>query len=105
MAIGIARGADIVRVHDVEAMLRVTRMTDAIVRHQEEMPEEYDNDLLREGILHFKAKEFPLARRYFERALDSADDLQTQAEANYYLSQVDRRPQAEAPVPRRNPCC
>jgi dihydropteroate synthase len=34
VAIGIARGADIVRVHDVEAMLRVARMTDAILRHQ-----------------------------------------------------------------------
>jgi dihydropteroate synthase len=32
VAIGIARGADIVRVHDVESMLRVARMTDAIVR-------------------------------------------------------------------------
>jgi dihydropteroate synthase len=32
VAIGIARGADIVRVHDVEVMSRVARMTDAIVR-------------------------------------------------------------------------
>ena len=32
IAIGIARGADIVRVHDVEAMVRVAKMTDAIVR-------------------------------------------------------------------------
>ncbi len=32
VAVGITRGADIVRVHDVEAMLRVARMTDAIVR-------------------------------------------------------------------------
>jgi dihydropteroate synthase len=32
VAIGIARGVDIVRVHDVEAMLRVVHMTDAIVR-------------------------------------------------------------------------
>jgi dihydropteroate synthase len=32
VAIGIARGADIVRVHDVETMQRVARMTDAIVR-------------------------------------------------------------------------
>jgi len=31
-AIGIARGADIIRVHDVEPMLRVAHMTDAIVR-------------------------------------------------------------------------
>ena len=32
IAIGIDRGADIVRVHDVEAMARVARMTDEIVR-------------------------------------------------------------------------
>jgi dihydropteroate synthase len=32
VAIGIARGADIVRVHDVAFMTRVARMTDAIVR-------------------------------------------------------------------------
>ena len=34
VAIGIARGADIVRVHDVEAMARVAKMTDAIVRRE-----------------------------------------------------------------------
>lgn len=32
VTIGIVRGGDIVRVHDVEYMLRVTRMADAIVR-------------------------------------------------------------------------
>lgn len=32
VAVGIMRGADIVRVHDVEMMVRVARMTDAIVR-------------------------------------------------------------------------
>ena len=32
VAIGIARGADIVRVHDVTAMARVARMSDAILR-------------------------------------------------------------------------
>ena len=32
VAVGIVRGADILRVHDVESMLRVVRMTDAIVR-------------------------------------------------------------------------
>jgi dihydropteroate synthase len=31
-AIGIARGADILRVHDVEAMAQVARMSDALVR-------------------------------------------------------------------------
>lgn len=33
VAIGIDRGADIVRVHDVKEMVRVARMTDRIVRH------------------------------------------------------------------------
>jgi dihydropteroate synthase len=32
VAVGIARGADIIRVHDVAPMVRVARMTDAIVR-------------------------------------------------------------------------
>ena len=32
VAIAIARGADLIRVHDVEAMVRVARMTDAITR-------------------------------------------------------------------------
>jgi len=34
VAVGIARGADIIRVHDVEMMARVARMTDAIVRYK-----------------------------------------------------------------------
>jgi dihydropteroate synthase len=38
VAVGITRGADIVRVHDVEYMLRVARMTDAIVRRKRERP-------------------------------------------------------------------
>jgi dihydropteroate synthase len=33
LAVGIVRGADIIRVHDVEMMTRIARMTDAIVRH------------------------------------------------------------------------
>jgi len=32
VAVGIVRGADIVRVHDVQVMARVARMTDALVR-------------------------------------------------------------------------
>jgi len=32
VAVGITRGADIVRIHDVEVMVRVARMTDALVR-------------------------------------------------------------------------
>ncbi|AGK99778.1 dihydropteroate synthase [Desulfoscipio gibsoniae] len=33
VALGIANGADIVRVHDVKEMVRVVRMTDAVVRY------------------------------------------------------------------------
>ncbi|SFH00475.1 dihydropteroate synthase [Desulfotomaculum arcticum] len=33
VALGIAAGVDIVRVHDVKEMVRISRMTDAIVRH------------------------------------------------------------------------
>ncbi len=32
VAVGITRGADIVRVHDVEPLMRIVKMTDAIVR-------------------------------------------------------------------------
>ena len=35
VAVGITRGADIIRVHDVEVMVRVARMTDALVRRKE----------------------------------------------------------------------
>ncbi len=35
VAIGIANGADIIRVHDVEQMARVCRMSDAIIRRKE----------------------------------------------------------------------
>lgn len=58
---------------------------------------EYDNDLLREGIFHFKLKEFDMARKYFERALENADDLQTRAQANYYLSLL-----TDDPIRKRN---
>jgi dihydropteroate synthase len=34
VAVGITRGADIIRVHDVQTMARVVKMTDAIVRRQ-----------------------------------------------------------------------
>ena len=56
------------------------------------MPSQYDNDLLQEGIFHYKVKEYDLARNYIERALETADDLQTQAQANYYLSLLTSDP-------------
>jgi tetratricopeptide (TPR) repeat protein len=51
----------------------------------------YDHDLLQEAILHIRAKEYDLARPYLERALASAeasDDLETRAQASYYLSEI-----------------
>ncbi len=56
------------------------------------MPSDYDDELLREAILHFKAAEFQLAQRYFERALDVSDDYSTHASANYYLSLLTEDP-------------
>ena len=38
VAIGIANGADIMRVHDVREMVRVCRMSDAILRRQQIEP-------------------------------------------------------------------
>ena len=38
VALGIAQGADIVRVHDVKAMVRVARMADAVVRGLPDAP-------------------------------------------------------------------
>ena len=56
------------------------------------MPSEYDNDLLREGILHYRVKEFDTARTFIERALENADDQETRAQANYYLSLLSDDP-------------
>jgi len=56
------------------------------------MSSDYDNHLLREGISYLKAKEYEPARRYLERALEQADDLDTREHANFYLSQITDDP-------------
>ncbi len=38
IVVGIVRGADMVRVHDVRPMVRMTRMTDALVRRKDRVP-------------------------------------------------------------------
>jgi ribosomal protein S27AE len=53
---------------------------------------EYDNDLLREGLIRFRVKEFDRARDFFERALSVADDNNTRCLANYYLSKLTDDP-------------
>ena len=56
------------------------------------MQSDYDNSLLREAVINIKAKDFGLARRYLERALDMADDRDTLTWANYWMSQVSEDP-------------
>ena len=52
------------------------------------MPSNYDDNLLREAILNIKARDFSLARRYLEMALEMADDSETRTQANYWMSQI-----------------
>ncbi len=56
------------------------------------MPGLFDNDLLREGILRLRLKEYDSARRYLQRALEASDDMETRSEANYYLSRMAEDP-------------
>jgi tetratricopeptide (TPR) repeat protein len=53
---------------------------------------DYDNYLLREAIIHFKAGELDTARRYLERALEMADDFTTRELANFYLGVITEDP-------------
>jgi hypothetical protein len=59
------------------------------------MPSDFDNNLLREGILRYKVQEFDSARRFLERALDNADDDSTRLQAHYYLSLLSDDPAAK----------
>lgn len=49
---------------------------------------DYDNQLLRQAIIHARVGEHETARRYLERALDLADDRETRVQANYWMSQI-----------------
>lgn len=53
---------------------------------------EYDNELVRMGIIHYKAGEYDAGRRYLERALMVADDQGTRFQANYYLALMAEDP-------------
>jgi hypothetical protein len=53
---------------------------------------DFDNSLLREAVIHLRAKEYEAARRYLERALEVANDMDTQLKANFYLSQITSDP-------------
>lgn len=48
--------------------------------------------MTRMGLIHFKAGEFLAAQRYFERALEIADDNDTRFKAHLYLSRLHDDP-------------
>jgi tetratricopeptide (TPR) repeat protein len=48
--------------------------------------------MVRMGVIHFKAGEFLAAQRYFERALEVADDNDTRFKAHLYLSRLQDDP-------------
>jgi DNA-directed RNA polymerase subunit RPC12/RpoP len=56
------------------------------------MPSDYDNNLLRQAILHARVGEYDLAQRYLERAIELADDHETRVQSNYWMSVVIRDP-------------
>jgi Zn finger protein HypA/HybF involved in hydrogenase expression len=56
------------------------------------MPSDYDNNLLRQGIIHAKANEIEAARRYLERAVEAADDRETRVQANFWMAQITADP-------------
>lgn len=53
---------------------------------------DYDDRLLRQAIIHYKAGEFDSARNYLERALATADDDRTRLQAYFYLSEMAADP-------------
>jgi len=56
------------------------------------MPSDFDNELVKTAAFHYRAKEFDLARRYLERALDVVDDEETRAKASFLLSEITADP-------------
>lgn len=51
-----------------------------------------DNELTQEAYINLKAGDFAAARRYAERALMNADDIETRIKASFILSQVSDDP-------------
>lgn len=56
------------------------------------MGSKYDNDLLKEATYHVKSGDHETARRYLQRALDLADDLDTKMRANYFMAVISKDP-------------
>jgi hypothetical protein len=62
-----------------------------------EFNSDYDDELVKTAVFHIKAKEYDLARRYLERAMDIVDDEETRAKASWWMSQI-----TTDPVEKRN---
>ncbi len=56
------------------------------------MGSQYDNDLLKEATYHVRSGDYETARRYLQRALDIADDLDTKMRANYFMAVISSEP-------------
>jgi hypothetical protein len=56
------------------------------------MTSTYDDNLLKQAVIHYKAGEIEAARRYLERALDLADDYKTRVDGNFLMSQIENAP-------------
>lgn len=52
---------------------------------------DYDDQLLRTAILHYKSEEFETALNYLERAITLVDDVITRDEARRYLSLINEK--------------
>jgi len=61
------------------------------------MSSDYDDELVKTAVFHIRAKEYDLARRYLERAMDVVDDEETRAKASWWMSQI-----TTDPVEKRN---
>ena len=92
VAVGITRGADIIRVHDVKQMARVAKMTDAIVRMHKITMEDYSKELLRTGIIEAKSGNHDVARRYLDRAIYMSGSHDVLAEAWFWMGEITADP-------------
>ncbi|MGE5027246.1 MAG: hypothetical protein ACM3JK_02100 [Betaproteobacteria bacterium] len=57
-----------------------------------EFNSDFDDELVKTADLHIKAKEYDIARRYLERAMDIVDDEETRAKASWLMCQITTDP-------------
>lgn len=57
-----------------------------------EFNSDFDDELVKTAVYHIKAKEYDIARRYLERALEVVDDEETLAKASFLMSEITTDP-------------